>query len=688
MKNKNTLQKTIELLFIFSLFLGCVKDQDFSTPTVDCVDPEITITSTIQQVKDMYTFGGATVIKADVIIEGYVVSSDRSGNIYKSISIQDKPENPTSAIKISIDKTNLYTKYDVGRKIYIKLKGLAVGYSFGSIQIGQAVGTGLTRISAFEVNNHIFRSCEVAEIIPKKVTISELNKDLLEMLIEIENVQFKTGDLGLSYANADNTTTVNRMLESFNTSCNLVDEVLIRNSGFSKFKNDLLPEGKGSIVAIFGNFYDDFQLYLSDTDDVKLTEERCDYSNALTPNISLSEVKEMYQGTMVEFGVNNNYVLEGFVVSSDESGNFKEKLVIQDAVEDPITGIQILVENDAIFEQYTIGDRVFVKLDQLYMAKNDGILTLGFPNGNEIKKIDASELGHFIYNSGENFEIVPNEIIISEVLNTDYENTLLRVINVQLVENELGKAFTFFTGNNDEIRTLETCGEVTKLGVFTNGDATFANELFPEGHGTITGILSDNLELRTNEDVQFTESFEVCPIIIPKIMITEVADPKNSVLARFIELYNAGDSEIDLSGWKLNKYINGASTVSGTPVDLSGIIIPIGGFVIIANTGYAAIFNDTPEITTSYISGNGDDVYELIDNTGAIIDIFGVIGEDGNGTNWEYLDGRAVRNLDIQEPSTSFIINEWTIYSAASNSTITNSNSPQNAPEDFNPRER
>ena len=332
MKNKNILQKTIELLFIFSLFLGCVKDQDFSTPTVDCIDPEITVTSTIQQVKDMYTFGGATVIEADVIIEGYVVSSDRSGNIYKSISIQDKPENPTSAIKISIDKTNLYTKYDVGRKIYIKLKGLAVGYSFGSIQIGQAVGTGLTRISAFEVNNHIFRSCEVAEIIPKKVTISELNKDLLEMLIEIDNVQFTTGDLGLSYANSDNTTTVNRVLESFNTSCNLVDEVLIRNSGFSKFKNDLLPEGKGSIVAVFGNFYDDFQLYLRDTDDVKLIEERCDYSKALTPNISLSEVKEMYQGTMVEFGVNHNYIIEGYVVSSDESGNFKEKLVIQDVI--------------------------------------------------------------------------------------------------------------------------------------------------------------------------------------------------------------------------------------------------------------------------------------------------------------------------------------------------------------------
>jgi len=681
-------QKTIGILIFISLFLGCVKDQNFSTPTVECVEPEITVTNTLQQVKDMYTFGGATVIDTDVIIEGYVVSSDKSGNIYKTLSIQDKPENPTSAIKISIDETNMYTKYDVGRKIYVKLKGLAVGYSFGSVQIGQAVGGELARISAFEVKNHLFRSCEVAEIIPKKVAILELNKSMLEMLIEIENVQFKTTDLGLSYANVDNTTTVNRVLENFDSNCNLIDEVIVRNSGFSKFKNQLLPKGKGSVIAVFGNFYDDFQLYLRDMDDVKLTIERCDYSNALTPTITLLEVRDMYNGTMLEFGVHNNYVVEGYVVSSDEAWNFKEKLVIQDAIENPTAGIQILIENQAIFEDYKIGDKIFVKLDQLYMTKTDGILTIGYPNGNKITKIDASEIGRFIYDSGVNFEIIPTEISITDVLNSNYENTLVSILNVQLVENELGKAFAFFTGNDDGTRTIETCGEITKVSVFTNGDATFAKELFPEGHGKITGVLSDNLELRSKEDVQFTDAFEVCPIIVPKIMITEVADPKNSTTARFVELYNAGDSEINLTGWNLNKYTNGATTVSSSPIDLTGISIPIGGFVIIANTGYAAIFNDTPNIASTYISGNGDDVYELVDNSGITIDIFGIIGEDGNGTNWEYLDGRAVRNSAILEPNTVFTVSEWIIYSDTSNSLITNPNSPQNAPDNFNPRIR
>ncbi|MHB1145969.1 MAG: DUF5689 domain-containing protein [Lutibacter sp.] len=675
-------------IVVISTFSTCVKDGDFETPNVDCTEPQITATTTIQQVKEMYTFGGAKIIETDIIMEGYVVSSDKSGNIYKSISIQDKPENPTAAIKISINQTNIYTRYNVGRKIYIKLKGLAVGYSFGSVQIGVATGDGLVGILGSELDKYIVRSCEVAEIIPKKVAISALNKSMLEMLIEIENVQFKSGDLGKAYGNADNTATVNRVLESVDNSCNFLDEVILRNSGYASFKNNLLPEGKGSVVAIFSNYYDDFQLYLRDMDDVKFTETRCIESNAFQLNITLKSVKEMYQGTMVEFGVSNNYIVEGYVISSDESGSFEKKLVIQDAVENATAGIQILIGKTAFFEQYKVGDKVFVKLNKLYMNKKDGVLTIGFPKATAIAEIEETQIADFIYNSGENFAIIPKEISISEVLNPAFENTLVKVKNVQLAQNELGSAFTYFSGTNNGFRTLETCNESTKLSVFTNGKATFSNELFPQGKGTITGVLSNVLELRNALDVVFSESYETCVVFIPKIMITEVADPNNNVSARFVELHNAGETAVNLTGWKLNKYLNGATTVSGTPLALTGIVIPPGGFAIIAGTEYKILFNNIPDIETTYISGNGDDIYELVNNTGARIDIFGTVGQDGNGTNWEYEDGRATRNLAVLVPNPIFTISEWTIYSAASNSLITNPSSPQNAPAGFNPRMR
>ena len=278
--------------------------------------------------------------------------------------------------------------------------------------------------------------------------------------------------------------------------------------------------------------------------------------------------------------------------------------------------------------------------------------------------------------------------MISEVNDPLYESLLVEVLNVQLVENELGSAFSFFSGTNDGLRTLETCNEQTKLSVFTNGEASFANQLFPEGHGTISGVLTSTIEMRTIEDIEFNEPYEVCPVIVPKVMITEVADPKNSTTARFVELFNAGESAINLTSWKLNKYVNGATAISSGAVELNGIIIQPGEFVIIANTGYQTIFGSSPTIESTYISGNGDDVYELVDNSGSRMDIYGIIGEDGNGTNWEYLDGRAQRDLSIKNPNNEFKIGEWIISSNANNSLITHPNTPKNAPEDYNPNYR
>jgi len=477
------------------------------------------------------------------------------------------------------------------------------------------------------------------------------------------------------------------LLNGFNSNCDLAGDIILRNSGYSDFKNELLPEGKGSITAIFSNYYEDFQLYIRDTDDVNLTEDRCDYSS-ISPTITLAEVREMYEGTMVEFGVTTDYIVEAYVISSDEQGNFENKLVIQDAVINPAAGIQILIENESVFEAYGVGDKVLVKLNKLYMNENEGVLSVGFPKGSKIIEIEEAVVGDYIYNSRETSEIIPREITISETVDKMHESTLVKVIDVQLVENELGSAFTFFSGENDATRTLETCNKTARVSVFTNGKSAFSSELFPQGHGSIIGVLSSNIEIRNIQDIEFTETYEVCEIIVPKIMITEIADPKNSVSSRFVELYNAGTTEINLTGWKLNKYINGATSVSGSPIELNGITIPVGGFVIIANTGYELVFSETPTIISTYISGNGDDVYELVDNLGITMDVFGVVGEDGNGTNWEYLDGRAVRNLSVINPNNVFTVGEWTVYSDASNGLITNPNSPRNAPLDYNPNVR
>ncbi len=673
--------KKRSLLFImFSILLNsCVQDANYSVPEIHCDTTEIALTNTIQQIKDMAGFG-LTEFTDELVIEGYVVSSDAAGNIYKSISIQDAVENPLAGIRIAVDQTNTYTQYPVGRKVFVKLKGLAIGYSGGTLEIGKAAGAEIVRIPNTEVSQHIIRSCETFEIVPKKVQILELNNDLVDVLVQFENVQFRTEDFGKAYAEVNTTNSVDRIVSQVSEDCALLSEMTLRNSGFSNFKSNELPQGRGEIMGVLTKYYSQYQLLLRHIEDVDLTEQHCGIGSALQPTISFQQILDLYKGTRVEFGVAVPYIIEGYIISSDREGNFRNALFVQDAVENPLGGIQILHDEENLFEQFRIGDRVLVKLNRLYLDSVNGVLTLGFADGESVGAIEDETFESFVVQTHENFEIIPLSKTLSELSATLCQNILIELKEVQLIQEELGNAFAFYSGTNNGVRTVETCGVLQRMTVFTEGTASFASTKFPDGKGTITGVLYRvdtklQLQPRFLEDAVLDAERELCPVIVPKIIITEIADPENSTGARFVELYNAGIHAIALDGWKLNKYTNGA--LVKTSIELSGHILYPDNFLVVSNSGFESVFGMQSTLVSSTISGNGDDMYELEDSIGAVQDVYGVLGLDGTGSDWEYTDGRAVRNYNVTTPTARFAIEEWTIFST-----------DQQAPLDFGPFER
>jgi len=146
------------------------------------------------------------------------------------------------------------------------------------------------------------------------------------------------------------------------------------------------------------------------------------------------------------------------------------------------------------------------------------------------------------------------------------------------------------------------------------------------------------------------------------LIISEVADPGDVYQARFVELYNATSSDIDLSGWQIRRYANGGTTSSD--VDLSGSIAS-GETYVIANsaTDFETNFGFAPDTASGYISGNGDDTYELF-NGSSVVDIYGEVGVDGTGEAWEYEDSRAVRIATVGTANTIWTASEWTITTA------------------------
>ncbi|HET8838550.1 MAG TPA: DUF5689 domain-containing protein [Flavobacteriaceae bacterium] len=280
---KKIVNKTVlSLIFLAFTFSGCVQDDDFDTPEITFEEPNLTVTNSIQDIKDIYLatdedptdfeLPPPVLITDSLIIEGYVISSDKTGNFYKELIIQSSPENPEAGISIQTDASDLYTFFEPGRKVYVSLKGLYVGEDGGVITIGDLYGAEVGRMDNLEFEQHVFRSGETAEIVPTVITLDQVSDAKVNTLVTFENMQFPSGLVGEHYGNLDDTFTVNREVES----CVTGQTIILRNSGFASFKNELLPEGQGSITAVLSKFNADYQLYIRDTEDINFDQPRCD----------------------------------------------------------------------------------------------------------------------------------------------------------------------------------------------------------------------------------------------------------------------------------------------------------------------------------------------------------------------------------------------------------------------------
>ncbi|PLX02893.1 MAG: hypothetical protein C0594_11460, partial [Marinilabiliales bacterium] len=163
--------------------------------------------------------------------------------------------------------------------------------------------------------------------------------------------------------------------------------------------------------------------------------------------------------------------------------------------------------------------------------------------------------------------------------------------------------------------------------------------------------------------------FFVSFLIKGQIIISEVADPADESSGKFVELFNAGTSDVDFDTdvYFFVRQVNGGTTFN--EVQLTGLFTA-GETYVIANdsTNFFNLYGFYPNITISGNGGNGDDTYYLYSGadhlTGTLVDIYGEPDLDGTGTAWDYTDSKAQRNFDIVLPNTTWTASEWTISGA------------------------
>ncbi|WP_435413072.1 T9SS type A sorting domain-containing protein [Psychroserpens mesophilus] len=148
------------------------------------------------------------------------------------------------------------------------------------------------------------------------------------------------------------------------------------------------------------------------------------------------------------------------------------------------------------------------------------------------------------------------------------------------------------------------------------------------------------------------------------LIITGTYDgPLTGGTPKGVELYVVNNIP-DLSVYGIGSANNGQGT-DGEEFTLPAESATAGDFIYISTEepNFTAFFGFAPNYTDGSMAINGDDAVELFQN-GNVIDTFGDINVDGNGTPWEYLDGWAYRVDGTGPDGMTFQLASWTFSGA------------------------
>jgi hypothetical protein len=254
-----------------ALFTSCVNDDDYSIPNLECNEP--VITSTMKTVQAIYNQASpvAKLYEADDVIEAHVVSSDQGGNFYKIIYLNSM--DGEIGFSVAVNQVSTFTDYAVGRKVYVKLKGLYTQIRNNTLQIGALFNGNIGQIATTEYKKSVVRACEVVEesTLVNELTLADIKDSNLGKLIEFVNVQFANDALGQNYYNGNNVIGG----ETNHIITNAAGKTLIfRTGSFAKYAGVSVSPNSGRIRGILTKFGSTYQFVARYASDIQLTEPR------------------------------------------------------------------------------------------------------------------------------------------------------------------------------------------------------------------------------------------------------------------------------------------------------------------------------------------------------------------------------------------------------------------------------
>lgn len=405
--------------------------------------------------------------------------------------------------------------------------------------------------------------------------------------------------------------------------------------------------------------------------------------------VSISDLKTMYQDEMPENIVTNIYV-KGYISSSDQTGNFFKEIFLQDTPENPTTAIKIVINQVDSYNQYNFGREVYIKLNGLYVGEErvgNQVITIGGGTetdqyGTTVTQLSENQRTTSMFRSENTFTMVPKPLTFSGVSSNDI-GIYAKFDGVEFADNLNGLRYFDPIQDFDTGRTLQACNGFgySTFTLETSSFATFKDELLPTGNGSVAGVITKTfngssliLALNTTADVNMTG--ERCtPLSIDDFTVVFEEDFQSAV----------NNTNLDFPGWTNfneagsfkwrektfsgNGYAEFSTYGSGSPLNIGWLITPAfdmdaqdneflnfktaqhhldspeNTLEILVSTDYDGtnVLSATWEPVTASLASQSNDWYEFVDS--GLIDLSSYSGTlyvafkvTGSGTNLA-LDG-------------------------------------------------
>lgn len=222
--------KVFLTLILGMVVAGCTKGYDPEPPVARSAPAPTLTLATLHKLCE----NGPTLIEEELVVAGTVTTSDREGNFYRTLCIEEG----AFGLEILVGGESLYSRYPVGCKLHLRLKGLAVGRSRGVLQVGLAAPAysfqELDYLAAQPlIDEHLFRVGLGDEPPARRCSISELTPAQCGTLVLVA---------GLRHLPLDEVAEEGSSLEGYHRFVDHAGEVLhLYVSPYARFGAEPLP---------------------------------------------------------------------------------------------------------------------------------------------------------------------------------------------------------------------------------------------------------------------------------------------------------------------------------------------------------------------------------------------------------------------------------------------------------------